>query len=262
MSQSHSSRALRRAISLSAEDASWSLREAAWGIEENVLWRGSDATRGALERAGRRLMPLQRLIQTRLTWPIEDALSHRSRRAKTALVAGAATVAMAAAVGGAMSATDHPGASEAPPVAASITAAPQGAHLTTLQGVRPQIQAGHTAPAPAQPPTKSSAPPTQVAWQFAQAFVAYEVGKSSKKTDGAFRETATKPLVKSLADDPPRLPSTGKVPQARVLNVVLGSAAKNQVTASVSLVRLKAISELRLTLTKNGDLWRVAQVLG
>jgi hypothetical protein len=52
------------------------------------------------------------------------------------------------------------------------------------------------------------------------------------------------------------------VPQARVLNVVLGPAAKNQVTASVSLVRLRAISEVRLTLTKTGDEWRVAQVLG
>ena len=56
----------------SAEDAGWSLREAAWGIEENVLWRGGDATRDAMERAGRRLLPLQRLIQTRLTWPVED----------------------------------------------------------------------------------------------------------------------------------------------------------------------------------------------
>jgi hypothetical protein len=101
-----------------------------------------------------------------------------------------------------------------------------------------------------------------VAWQFAQAFVGYEVGNSSKKTDTAFVATATKPLIKSLAADPPRLPSTGKVPQARVLNVVLGTAGKQQVTASVSLVRLRAISEVRLTLTKTGDEWRVAQVLG
>ena len=52
------------------------------------------------------------------------------------------------------------------------------------------------------------------------------------------------------------------MPQARVLNIVLGTASKNQVTASVSLVRLRAISELRLTLTTTGDEWRVAQVLG
>jgi hypothetical protein len=52
------------------------------------------------------------------------------------------------------------------------------------------------------------------------------------------------------------------VPKARVLNVVLGDATKQQMTASVSLVRLRAMSELRLTLTHEGAQWRVAQVLG
>ncbi len=262
MNQRETGRALRRALAVSAEDAGWSVREAAWGIEENLLWRGSDATRAALERAGRHLLPLQRLIQTRITWPVEDALSNRSRRARVAIAAGAATLAIASVAGGAMSAADHPATHSPQRVAASVTAAPRAAHLTTLQGVAPQIHPGHAAPAPPQPPAKSSAPPAQVAWQFAQAFVGYEVGKSSKKTDATFAATATKPLVKSLASDPPRLPSSGKVPQARVLNVVLGAGAKNQVTASVSLVRLRAISEVRLTLTKTGDVWRVAQVLG
>jgi hypothetical protein len=246
----------------SADDAAWSVREAAWDLQENVLWRGSDATRGALARAGRHMLPLQRLIQTRLVWPIEDALGRRSRRARTAIAAGAATLAVAAAAGGAISAANHPSSHASLPAAASVTAAPHNDSLTALEGVTPTIQAGHATPAPAQPPTKASAPPAQVAWQFAEAFVGYEVGKTSKKTDAAFAATATKPLVKSLAADPPRLPSNGKVPQARVLNVVLGSATKQQVTASVSLVRLRAISEVRLTLQKTGDAWRVAQVLG
>jgi hypothetical protein len=249
-------------IRVSAEDASWTIREAAWGLEERVLWRGSDVTRGALSRVGRSIQPLQRLIQTRLTWPVADALNSRGRRTRAAIAAGATAVAIAAAAGGAMSAADHPSAHSLAPAAASVTAAPQGAGLTALQGVTPEFQAGHASPAPPQPPTKSSAPPEQVAWQFAQAFVVYEVGGSNKKTDSAFTATATKPLVKSLAADPPRLPSSGKVPQARVLNVVIGAAGKEQATASVSLVRLRAISEVRLTLTKTGDEWRVAQVLG
>jgi hypothetical protein len=249
-------------IRISAEDAGWTIREAAWGLEERVLWRGGDATRGALDRAGRAMLPLHRLIQTRLTWPAADALRQRSGRTRAMLAAGAATVAMAAAVGGAMSATDHPSASHGLPVAASVTRAHQGAGLTALQGVTPHFQAGHADAAPPQPPTQASAPPAQVAWQFAQAFVGYEIGHSSKKTDAAFAATATKPLVKSLSADPPRLPATGKVPEARVLNVVLGAAGKEQVTASVSLVRLRAISEVRLTLTKTADEWRVAQVLG
>jgi hypothetical protein len=253
-------RAWRRALAPTAEDAGWTIREAAWGIEERVLWRGSDATRGALGRAGRAMQPLRRLIQTRLTWPVEDALRERSGRTRAAIAAGAATVAIAAAAGGAMSATHNPSSQQALPVA-SVTAAPHEA-ATALQGVTPQFQAGHASPAPPQPPTKASAPPEQVAWQFAQAFVGYEVGSSSKKTDGAFAATATKPLAKALAADPPRLPANGKVPQARVLNVVIGEAGKEQVTASVSLIRLRAISEVRLTLTKSGDVWRVAQVLG
>jgi hypothetical protein len=246
----------------SAEDAGWSLREAAWGLEEQVLWRGSDSSRRAVARASKTMLALQRLIQTRLIWPIEDVLNERSRRTRTAIAAGAATLALAAAAGGAMNATNHPALHDSSPATVSATAGAQGASLTALQGVAPSIPAGHAAPAPAQPPTKASAPPEQVAWQFAQAFVGYEVGQSSKKTDAAFAATATKPLVKSLASDPPRLPSSGKVPQARVLNVVLGAAGKEQVTASVSLVRLRAISEVRLTLSKTGDEWRVAQVLG
>jgi hypothetical protein len=248
-------------IRVSAEDAGWTVREAVWGLEERVLWRGSDVTRGALDRAGRAMRPLQRLIQTRLTWPVGDALRERSGRTRAAIAAGAATLALAAAAGGATSAAHHPSSHEVLPVA-SVTAAPQGAGASALQGVTPQFQSGHASPAPAQPPTKASEPPEQVAWQFAQTFVGYEVGDSSKKTDAAFAATATKPLVKSLAADPPRLPANGNVPQARVLNVVLGQVGKEQVTASVSLVRLRAISEVRLTLTKSGDVWRVAQVLG
>jgi hypothetical protein len=88
------------------------------------------------------------------------------------------------------------------------------------------------------------------------------VGRSDEETEAAFASTATKPLAKALQSDPPRLPASGKVPKARVLNVVLGTATKQQVTASVSLARLRAVSELRLTLTRAGDQWRVQQVLG
>jgi hypothetical protein len=242
-------------LRVSAEDAGWSIREAVWGFEEKVLWRSGDATRSALA-------PLQRRIQTRITWPLADALRERSARTRAVVAAALAAVAIAGAAGGALTATNHPAASHATPPPATVAATPASSHSVVLQGVTPQFQPGHAAPAPPQPPAKTSAPPAQVAWQFAQAFVTYEVGRSSKKTDAAFSQTATKQLAKSLTADPPRLPASGKVPQARVLNVVLGTPAKNQVTASVSLVRLRAISEVRLTLTKTGDAWRVAQVLG
>src|SRR5919201_2046502 len=219
-------------LRVSADQAGWSIREAAWSFEERVLWRGSDAAHAAMERAGRATSPLQRLIQTKLTWPLADAYRARGRKTRAALAGAAATLALAAGAAGATKATDH---------AASHSAV---SPLTS---------------APAAKPTEK---PAQVAWDFAQAFVTYEVGRSSKTTEAAFADTATKQLAKTLQSDPPRLPASGKVPKARVLNVVLGTASKQQVTASVSLVRLRSMSELRLTLTRDGNEWRVAQVLG
>jgi hypothetical protein len=254
-------------IRVSADHAGWSIREAVWGFEERVLWRGSDVTRGAMDRLTHVLEPLQRRVQTKLTWPLGDALRQRSRATRAGLTAAAVAAAVAAGAGGAMLGSTQPAAphSAAPALpAASATPAPQGSDAVVLQGVTPQFHPGHAPPPPppSAPSAKPSTPAAQVAWQFAQAFVAYEVGRSNDKTDATFTATATKPLVKSLAADPPRLPSHGKVPRARVLNVVLGTATKTQVTASVSLVRLRSMSELRLTLTRTGSDWRVSQVLG
>jgi hypothetical protein len=248
-------------LRVSADQAGWSIREAAWGFEERVIWRGSDASRAALDRAIHVTEPLQRLIQTKLTWPLGDALRARGTTTRTALAACTATIAIAAAAGGAISAGHEAATDPAVLPAAPLAATPQSSNTLVLQGVTPKIQSGHTT-VPAAPAPKPTEKPAQVAWEFAQAFVGYEVGHSNKATDSTFASTATKPLAKALAADPPRLPASGKVPKARVLNVVLGTAGKQQVTASVSLVRLRAISELRLTLTRTGDEWRVAQVLG
>lgn len=254
-------------LRVSAEEAGWSIREAVWGFQERVLWRGSDSAQAAIDRADRATAPLQRLIQTKLTWPLTDAYRARGRKTRAALAASAATLAVAAGAAGAIKASDHLTSdfSGAPVASATpVAAVPQASDTLVLQGVTPHFQpadAGKAAPPPA-PAAKPTEKPAEVAWDFAQAFVTYEVARSSKATDAAFADTATKQLAKALQSDPPRLPSHGKVPKARVLNVVVGSATKQQVTASVSLVRLRAMSELRLTLTRDGGGWRVAQVLG
>jgi hypothetical protein len=251
-------------LRVSADQAGWSIREAAWGFEERVLWRSSDAAHSALVRAGRATEPLQRLIQTRLTWPLADAYRARGRKTRAALAASTAAVAVAAGTAGAIMAPDqlstphHSAATRLAP----ITAAAPASDALVLQGVTPQFQSGHSAPAPPVPAAKPTEKPAQVAWDFSQAFVAYEVGRSDEEIQSAFASTATKQLAKALKADPPRLPASGKVPKARVLNVVLGTANKTQVTASVSLSRLRAVSELRLTLTRTDHEWRVAQVLG
>jgi hypothetical protein len=262
MDQPEMGRDWRHALVLRAENADWAIREAAWSFEEQVLWRGGDVSREALGRAGTAIAPLHRLIQTRLTWPLADFLHHRGTRTRVALAASAVALTLAAAGAGAITAPDHPSAH----AAAALSPAPAphqvASQTPALQGVAPQFHPARAAPPPPQPPAKTATPPAQVAWQFAQAFVGYEVGKAGQRVDEVFGATATKPLAKALAADPPRLPAGDKVPRARVLNIVLGAHEKSQVTASVSLVRLRAISELRLTLTRSGDGWRVAQVLG
>jgi len=249
-------------LRISADQAGWSIREAAWGLEERVLWRGSDAARAARDRAGRATEPLQRLIQTRLAWPLSDAYRARGRKTRAALAASAATLVVAAGAAGAITAPDHGSAAHrVASLPAPIAKSAPASDSLVLKGVTPHFQPGPapSAPAPAAKPTEK---PAEVAWDFAQAFVTYEVGSSGKETASTFASTATKPLAKALKADPPRLPASGRVPKARVLNVVLGTASKQQVSASVSLVRLRAVSELRLTLTRTNDEWRVAQVLG
>jgi hypothetical protein len=179
------------------------------------------------------------------------------------MAVSAATVVVAAGGAGAMTAIQHGSTLPAPtPQLSAVASVPQGSDTLVLQGVKPQFHAGQAAAPPPAPAVKPTEKPAQVAWDFAQAFVGYEVGRSDKETESAFAATATKQLAKALQVDPPRLPASGRVPRARVLNVVLGTADKQQMSASVSLVRLRAISELRLTLTRTGDQWRIAQVLG
>lgn len=274
-------------IKLSAEDAGWQLRdvandarwgarEAAWTLQERVLWRGSDASRAALRRAMRALLPLQRLIQTKLAWPLADRMDDYGIAMRTTV----ATVGVAAAIGagaaGAMLAGSGESSTDplAAPVAVAAAAQIPGTSQT-LEGIAPDFVADPNA-APqgkaAAPEGKAAAPPVdelgpatppdQVAMTFAQAFVQYEVGRAGEGTAQSFRVAATKPLATALGGDPPRLPAGTKVPEAQVLNVVLGKQAGIALPASVSLVRLEAASELRLTLVETPKGWRVSEVLG
>src|SRR3954467_2593582 len=142
MNSLETGRAYRRALA-SADQAGWSIREAAWSVEERILWRGSDAARSALDRVARATDPLQRLIQTRLTWPLSDAYRARGRKARAALAASAATAALAAGAAGALMAPDHvstqPGAA---PALAPVAATPHTSNTLVLEGVRPQFESG------------------------------------------------------------------------------------------------------------------------
>lgn len=103
----------------------------------------------------------------------------------------------------------------------------------------------------------------RTAHRFAQAFVFYEIGKKPGRAKTVFGETATEQLAEALEERPPRLPANGRVPKAKVLNLVAGPRFGRQYTVSVSLLRVGVTSELRITLQKEkaGE-WRVAQILG
>jgi hypothetical protein len=252
-------------LKLSAEDAGWTVREAAWGLEEKVLWRGSDAAKRALARTRQSTAPIQRLIETNLTWPLADFLRQRGTAARAGIAAAAVAAALTAGIAGANLAPDHdPAEPNTATRLASATAAATAA-VPVLQGAAPDFEVGDAkvaAAAAAAPVALPSAPPAKVAFQFADAFVRYEIGKLDERTASGFAATATPPLAKSLSEEPPRLPAGTKVPEAKVLNVVLADRTPEQITASVSMVRLRTISEVRLTLQRTEDGWRVSGVLG
>lgn len=170
----------------------------------------------------------------------------------------------------------------APVPTGSATATPAGS--AQLQGAAPNFKAhSKTTPSGTQTASGAQASPTSAtnsapssippgvagdaaalaaARDFSGAFVLYEVGKTSAKVKQTFARTATPALAKALRDRPPRLPSSVKVPTAKVQNVVLGVKSGKQVQASASLLRLGQLSELRLTLLDRHGEWLVSEVRG
>jgi hypothetical protein len=172
----------------------------------------------------------------------------------------------------------------ATPPTSPATNTPPSADQSTLQGVSPDFKASAKAAGSSAAPTASartsplkgtnskpsSIPPgvagdvaaLHAARDFAGAFVLYEVGKSSPKVRQTFARTATPALAKALRDRPPRLPASVQVPTAKVQNVVLGAKHGKNLDASVSLLRLGTVSELRLTLIQRHKAWVVSEVRG
>ncbi len=102
-----------------------------------------------------------------------------------------------------------------------------------------------------------------VAREFGEAFVVYEIDGVEGKVRSGFRQTSTKQLSRALLHRPPRQPAAVKVPKAKVVNVVAGPSKNGVYPVSVSLLRVGATSELRLELEQGvGKKWQVTDVLG
>ena len=221
-------------------------------------------------------------------------------RVAVATVGGAGVIGIAAAalVASFMGGGGHSAAPVSAPRAAAGGApaadytASQGGRASTLHGAKPSfksaskvtkaeaaanLQAGAQAQTKASPTAAtnskpSSIPPTgsgdtaalNTAKDFAGAFVLYEVGRTNATVKQTFADTSTPALAKALKDRPPRQPGSVKVPTAKVQNIVLSPPNKDgdQIEASVSLLRLGALSELRLTLVQRHGAWVVSEVRG
>jgi hypothetical protein len=251
---------------ITAERARWSVRERAWDVEDRL----SEAVEFA--------WPMQRLVETRVVWPVADAWRKGGSVTRTAMATGAVVAVAGVASVGAIAGGGGTTEAEPPTVAqaGSTPAELVSAAGPVLKGIAPEFEAGsgearaaappggaaqRGAPAdPAVPPP--DAPASDVARSFADAFVAYEVGEASDRTSAVFAAVAQEPLARALEEEPPRLPAAAEVPKADVLNVVMGERDGEKLEASVSLVRLDAASELRLTLEQTPEGWQVIRVLG
>jgi hypothetical protein len=269
------------------ERATWPLRKLVWLVEEKVIWPISDTLRGRGAHAAP--VPAEPSPSVK---PNRGVKLGRGRDVAIAL----ATVGAAALIGvGVASLIRNPTPKDnsvaAPASASAVAQAPsvpagKAEAPSTLQGVTPDFQASSkskpsdstaaasdtttTSPLADTNSKPSSIPPgvaddaaaLQTARGFAGAFVLYEVGKTNAKVKRTFARTATPSLAKALRDRPPRLPDSVKVPTAKVENVVIGAPQGKEVDASISLLRLGDLSELRLTLTERGGGWAVSEVRG
>lgn len=234
----------------------WPFRRMAWFIEERLIWPIADLFRrpnqgnGDAPTGRRRVLP----------W------------VAATLVVGLAAGALGTGLYLEGRETDTGTPDE---VVASVTEQPLAPEISetqvepepdALQGAAPsfgtasQKKASTEASDEIKPADPPSDPALKVAHRFANSFVSYEVGESRPD---ALKETSTPRLARELASRPPRQPSSGKVPKARVLNVVKGEKDGRLLDVSVALQRSGAATELRLTMVRIGDRdWKVSEVLG
>jgi hypothetical protein len=263
-----------------------SLADAAFAVEERLLWGGADILRRVLDAVK---WPFERIVWTierGLVWPLQERTGNWSAPLRAFGVVALALLAAGAGVLGLVWASGSGGngagvrdaAAPAPAPITQAAPAPQPSQAApVLQGAKPDFTAesgggvaegsgevatstganstGAVASSGATGSSGSSAAPEaaitgpaaiKVAHQFAGAFLLYETGRKTAIVRETFAETATPQLTRSLLRRPPRLPAGVKVPKAKVLNVVAGPQHGDTYTLSVSLLRLGVASELRL----------------
>lgn len=278
----------RRQINASAEGrgrrlldaARWPFERVFWAVEERVVWplrergagrapSGRAAGVGALAAGGLAAILLAALLlpgggsaPKREAAPVvaiapPPAPPQEERPAKRALK-GPPPKAFAT---GGVAAEPNGGDSEDISPAASGTGETGGGSPpeagTSAAGAEAGASASARKPVPAGPAAM------KVARRFSKAFLDYEIGRDREAATEVFDATAAPRLAEALSGRPPRLPENGKVPKAKVVNLVPGPRAGKAYTVSVSLLRVGLTSELRLEMRKQGKAnWLVTDVRG
>lgn len=254
-----------RLAALVGSEIAWPFRKAWWAVEKSVVWPISDRLRRTGVEREERPAPARRYGP--VAWVAGTAL---------AMVAAGAVTAAVYFYNEAERERNEATLAEAPAAADTVVvpmippAMTEASTDPTLQGAAPALPGSKKGkgsaddslpPEAVRPKPKPKAPALRVAHDFAESFVAFEVG--SKEGSKALRSTATPKLARELDDRPPRLPAQGKVPEATVLNVVEGRKKGGRLDVSVALMRTGSSSELRLGLRKvAGRGWLVSEVRG
>jgi len=254
-----------------------SVADAAFAVEQRLVWKGADLLRRIADAAR---WPFERAVWTierGVVWPLEERTDSWDESLRAASAGGLALLAAGAVALGALLAsgggsTTQLGEVSAPaPTPAPLTAQPESESV--LHGAAPDFaaatdeapskgssaevgagtatQTGDTAlegspQATAAPMVAAGPAATKVAHRFAGAFVLYETGKTTPKVRATFAETATPQLAHALLRRPPRLPANTEVPKAKVVNIVPGPKRGDTYMMSVSLLRVGITSELRI----------------
>ncbi len=265
-----------------ADVARWPFERLAWTAERRLLWplreraAGWDPPRrtagaGALvavaagasligillARGGGEATPPQVAVPTRVALATKPPKAAPQEPKGPALQGAQPSFGVGGGVGVAGNASSRSGdAVDTGSAAPDAGTAPEGGGDATA-GAGAAATSSKAKPVPAGPAAM------KVARRFAEAFVFYEIGKRPQRAKTVFGETATPQLAEALADRPPRLPESARVPKARVVNLVPGPRLGRAYTVSVSLLRLGLTSELRISLQHSkADGWKVSEILG
>lgn len=258
----------------------WPFERLAWAVEERVLWplRERAAGWGPSGRAGgigavvggglaaillaAILLPGGDEAPGRNGEPVRVAIqppptaSEAERPAKRALQGPPPDFGVAGGV------SVGEGESGSDDESAAASAAPDAAGSSAEAGASSAASGEAGASASARKPVPAGPAAMKVARRFSKAFLDYEIGRDREVAAKVFTATATPRLAEALSDRPPRLPENGRVPKARVVNLVPGPRAGKAYTVSVSLLRVGLTSELRLEMLKQKGQWLVTDVRG